>query len=1144
MITPLFADPGDTTIVQTFTFEEQNDPETNYDSPGRRWFNFPSGDTTYRKILMYYTLKCFEDGTAGGLGFPCGEWDYLTYNYLFDHTGVLDSNALTHPQFLANNLDFESLEYVSDPTFNAVQYMLTLNEVTDVISETTYEAELLDPLDDASILASENTGARTQFIYSVEELVALGMTAGNIQRLGLYLTNTDNIPDSWITIRYKLIADPELAAFDEENLNEIYSYTLNSATDGLNTFDLSNPISWDGTNHLLLDIAIEHAQGDAPAYVTTQATDLPVLNRMKWDNYGQYMEFSSSDEVKVPASVFESLETEVTVSFWVNGDPQLQPQNGTCFEGVDANNNRVLNSHLPWSNSRVYWDAGWDGGYDRIDKAANESDYEGKWNHWAFTKNTVTGEMHIYLNGDLWHSGTDKDNSLAGIVDFSIGAAAGWSNFYNGKIDEFRIWNKALDEATIAEWRHFHVTDAHPEYANLLAEYRFEGNNGEEVLDSSPNAAHALAQGSPVRKAHTATSLFMEPSADSDQRPHLRFYSGEYTTTAITDSYTTPVPVAPMSLTEFQVAGNDVEIVNVDFVYPTGYTYTFDADGAILDSTLIAQENTMLNNGLLEYFSAAFEVVDRYEIGRYITPYGINLDLEDGWTWVFDVTDYAPLLRDSVELEAGNWQELLDMKFIFIEGTPPRDIKRVEAFWKGTYNLNSFDDNVTEQTFDVEEGEEMFRLKTRASGHGFGTGNNCGEFCYNTHSVKVNGNTEWSWEIMQSCSDNPLYPQGGTWIYARAGWCPGMPVTTQDFELTPLITDETFSVDYDITYDPDGNYRFEGQLITYGAPNFALDAEVDDIIAPSDWKVKSRMNPMCNEPVIRIRNSGSETLTSLEIEFGFNGQMETFTWTGELGFLETEEVTLYAENAELWNGDTEAPQIFQVNLSSPNGQTDENPSNNTAQSHFYRPPVYTYGDEDDNRIIIWLKTNNAYWESSVAITDLDGNVVWDRDDYPEANTTYRDTIQLNAGCYKFHLMDSGLDGLSFFANSDGNGTCRLKKVGGASFIQFEPDFGKEIVHYFSFDTDLVSVEEQAQEQAQLSLCPNPATEQISVELHQVFQPVAYEIITTEGKVVSNGMINPVQHGRSVISLAGLPKGLYTFRVVSDEFPAWKRFVKM
>ena len=114
--TQSFAQNPDTTWVQTYTWEAQNNPATAYDSPGRRWFDFPASDndTSYQKVLMYYNLKCFEDGTAGNLGYACGEWDYLTYTYLFDHTGMLDSNLLTHPHWLIDDLDFMSDTLVTE----------------------------------------------------------------------------------------------------------------------------------------------------------------------------------------------------------------------------------------------------------------------------------------------------------------------------------------------------------------------------------------------------------------------------------------------------------------------------------------------------------------------------------------------------------------------------------------------------------------------------------------------------------------------------------------------------------------------------------------------------------------------------------------------------------------------------------------------------------------------------------------------------------------------------------------------------------------------------------------------------------------------------------------------------------------------
>ncbi|MBK6833827.1 MAG: hypothetical protein IPG89_05940 [Bacteroidetes bacterium] len=44
----------------------------------------------------------------------------------------------------------------------------------------------------------------------------------------------------------------------------------------------------------------------------------------------------------------------------------------------------------------------------------------------------------------------------------------------------------------------------------------------------------------------------------------------------------------------------------------------------------------------------------------------------------FDVSDYRTLLADSVHIAAGNWQELLDMQFFMIKGTPPRDVVDIQ----------------------------------------------------------------------------------------------------------------------------------------------------------------------------------------------------------------------------------------------------------------------------------------------------------------------------------------------------------------------------------------------------------------------------------------------------------------------------------
>ena len=148
------------------------------------------------------------------------------------------------------------------------------------------------------------------------------------------------------------------------------------------------------------------------------------------------------------------------------------PFNSYIFEGRDTNGYRVVNCHLPWSNSRVYWDAGNNAtnSYDRINEIASLSDFSGKWNHWAFTKDIGSGEMKAFLNGSLFMSGNSKTKSMAGIKKFRIGgnAAANFNGVYDGKIDEFRVWNKALDSNTIKLWMNKTVDNNHPFYNHQI----------------------------------------------------------------------------------------------------------------------------------------------------------------------------------------------------------------------------------------------------------------------------------------------------------------------------------------------------------------------------------------------------------------------------------------------------------------------------------------------------------------------------------------------------------------------------------------------------------------------------------------------------------------------------------------------------
>ena len=77
----------------------------------------------------------------------------------------------------------------------------------------------------------------------------------------------------------------------------------------------------------------------------------------------KYIVFDGGDQVSIPPSVFDTIDEEVTIGYWLYGNPEFQPEVNSTFEGVNSDSQRVLNCHNPWSNGQVYWDAGQDVGY-------------------------------------------------------------------------------------------------------------------------------------------------------------------------------------------------------------------------------------------------------------------------------------------------------------------------------------------------------------------------------------------------------------------------------------------------------------------------------------------------------------------------------------------------------------------------------------------------------------------------------------------------------------------------------------------------------------------------------------------------------------------------------------------------------------
>jgi hypothetical protein len=214
-----------------------------------------------------------------------------------------------------------------------------------------------------------------------------------------------------------------------------------------------------------------------------------IMSGAIWSGSGfddRALEFNGgSSTVALPASAFESISNEVTISMWAYGADN-QPLGDSIFHAENAAGDRVLNVHLPWSNGSVYWDAGFDTDYDRIFKAAVTNEYKGGWNHWVFTKDAAAGEMAIYLNGEPWHSDTGMTRSMDGITAAALGSQID-GGYYSGTIDEVRLYNTSLDAAAVSALHAAYLDAVVPEWPEgSIAGVNFEDANDVE-FDAAPD---------------------------------------------------------------------------------------------------------------------------------------------------------------------------------------------------------------------------------------------------------------------------------------------------------------------------------------------------------------------------------------------------------------------------------------------------------------------------------------------------------------------------------------------------------------------------------------------------------------------------------------------------------------------------------
>ena len=1124
----------DTIVVQTLTWADD------FRSGN---FEFPDNpNQTYRKILMLYNMRC-HDVAVGSGNVGCREWDYSCNTFITDDSRV-DSNLATAPNYIISNFDGDEFEYTNQTTYTYQEYQQHVPTI-DISNEMEY-ALGTNSIDGLNINGNQGTG-RFQFLYTADELTTAGVQAGDINALRWFLSGTLGQID-FLRIRLKHTSATELLdqTPDLEGFTQVYfQNTSFGATDP--KLDFYQPFNWDGTSNILVDVSYTQSASSGADFQFKGDQDLATAHTLHTTGSDNHLEFSGSGQVYVADAPFDQISEEVTVAFWNYGNPDILPANSTAFEAQDSDGLRQLNVHLPWGNSNIYWDCGNDGsGYDRINALADTDQFEGQWNHWAFTKNTTTGDMSIFVNGELWLSGTDKTKNMD-IQDLAIGSAIRSSNPHYGKMDDFAIWSKALDASTIQSWMRREISDMHPNYDDLVVYFPMNEGTGTTTMDSY-NDQESPIFGGPSWRLQRGKDLFKNFEATTF-RPVVHFVQGDF---SIQDELVTVVDSfanAANMVVSYEVQGTDLVAVDTSFYYAAADQNVLDESGQVISTIPVAVDGSILIE-TLQYYN---KFPAKYEILSLVTPYGNGLDLGPaGATFTIDVTEYAPILKGekfmSIEMGGQN-QEELDIKFLFITGTPPRDIVDIQNVWpfrRGWYADIQADNVFEPRDVPLDAAGDKFVMRSAVTGHGQN-----GEFVPRFHYISFNeGAQEVEYYVWKECGDNPMYPQGGTWLFDRAGWCPGLPTDIHEIDFTIAASPGgMINMDYGVngTFMDQANYLVSNQLVTYGPLNFSTDASIESVIRPTTQHEYQRINPACNLPIVEVRNNGANTINSIEFAYQVEGSSTPLTYTYENSIFpeQTVEITLPVDNSAFWITPAE-DKVFQIEIVSVNGGSDENGDNDSYTTPFILPELF----DETFELQLYIKTNNRATENAYTISDYAGNVVLSRNNMANA-TEYEDDINLPPGCYTLAFEDTGDDGLSYWYwdlvdPSVGSGQLKIRRNFNGfplNLFTFETEFGGTLYYDFAIG-DLTDVED-IENATLFTVYPNPASDQLTVEL-QGFQERTFliEVIDLNGRVIYSQQTNALgAQQQEQINTANLSPGMYYVRV-SGSADNWVRsFVK-
>lgn len=269
-------------------------------------------------------------------------------------------------------------------------------------------------------------------------------------------------------------------------------------------------------------------------------------------------------------------------------------------------------------------------------------------------------------------------------------------------------------------------------------------------------------------------------------------------------------------------------------------------------------------------------------------------------------------------------------------------------------------------------------------------------------------------------------------------------------------------------------------------------------------------------PAVVISNSGADTLTSVEILYGYDGtNLQTYTWTGSLPQWQNASVTLPSANLNAGN------HTFTATVNNPNASLDENSLNNTVSS--------TFNIVVGGQIVLMNLTLDCFGsETSWELQNASGAIIYSGGAYSDnAEGLLTESWCLNAGCYKYIIKDSYGDGLEGGTGcpTDGSLAIIYNTETLAEIPNTNPNFGSQKELDFCVSgAGISTLNENA-----ISIYPNPAKTKVTIGLG-AFQQANVELCDVSGKVLMQTSLTSTS---SSLSVASFSAGTYFVKITVE-----------